>query len=252
MIDIHSHLLPGVDDGSPSIEVSVPVLRRFGAEGVDVLVCTPHLKATEAARAPVERHAAILARLAESAPAKPALRQGWEIMLDAPGIDLRAKALHLAGSDAALVEFPRMNVPPGAAHELLRIRMSGVIPVLAHPERYYGATIEQVAEWREVGAVLQLDAIMIFGNGSMSRLARAMLETGLVDCIASDNHGDRRSLAAARRWLEEIGAPEQAQLLTHTNAARLLAGQPLIPAAPIPRVEQGMLGRLKELLFGRR
>lgn len=252
MIDIHSHLLPGVDDGSPSIEVSVPVLERFGREGVDLLVCTPHLRATDAARAPVGRYAEILGRLAEAAPPKPLLRQGWEIMLDAPGVDLRHPALHLAGSGSVLVEFPRMNVPPGASQELLRIRMSGVVPVLAHPERYHGATLERVFEWRSVGAVIQLDAAMLFGSAPMCRLARAMLEEGLVDCIASDNHGDRRSLGAARRWLVEVGAPEQAHLLTHTNAERLLAGQPLIPVAPIPRVEQGMLTRLKELFLGRR
>lgn len=252
MIDIHTHLLPGVDDGSPSIHASIPVLERFGRDGVDVLVCTPHLRATEAARAPVERYADILVRLVEQAPKKPALKQGWEIMLDAPGMDLRAPGLHLAGSGAALVEFPRMNVPPGAAHELLRIRMSGVIPVLAHPERYHGATLDLVYEWRNVGAVIQLDAIMIFGNAPMCRFARQLLEEGLVDCIASDNHGDARSLASARDWLIEAGAPEQAQLLTHTNADRLLRGEPLIPVAPVPRVEGGMLGRLRELLFGRR
>lgn len=252
MIDIHTHLLPGVDDGSPTVAASVPVLERFGRDGVDVLVCTPHLRATDAVRAPAERHARILEELRAAAPAKPRLELGWEIMLDAPGIDLRASELHLAASDAALVEFPRMNVPPGAAHELLRIRMSGVIPVLAHPERYHGASLDRVYEWRSVGAVIQVDAIMVFGNAPMNRLARGMLEEGMVDCIASDNHGDTRSLVAARRWLEEVGAGEQAQLLTHTNAERLLAGESLIPVAPIPHVEPGMLGRLRDLFFGRR
>lgn len=252
MIDIHSHLLPGVDDGSPSIDVSVPVLQRFGKSGVELLVCTPHLRATDAARAPVARYAEILARLVEHAPPKPVLRLGWEIMLDAPGIDLTRPELHLAGSDAALVEFPRMNVPPGATQELLRISMSGVIPVLAHPERYYGATVRQVLDWRSVGAVIQMDAVMIFGNAPMCRFARELLEEGLVDCIASDNHGDRRSLSAARRWLIEVGAAEQAELLTHTNAQRLLEGQPLLPVAPIPHVDRGMLGRLKEIFGGRK
>lgn len=252
MIDIHTHLLPGVDDGSPSIDHSVPVLERFGRAGVEVLVCTPHLRATEAGRAPVERYADILARLVERAPRKPVLRQGWEIMLDAPGIDLSRPELHLAGSDAALVEFPRMNVPPGATQELLRISMSGVIPVLAHPERYYGATVRQVLDWRSVGAVIQMDAAMLFGNAPMCRFARTLLEEGLVDCIASDNHGDRRSLNSARRWLIGVGVPEQAELLTHTNAQRLLDGQPLLPVAPIPHVDRGMLGRLREIFSGRK
>ncbi|HKV51821.1 MAG TPA: CpsB/CapC family capsule biosynthesis tyrosine phosphatase [Gemmatimonadaceae bacterium] len=252
MIDIHTHLLPGVDDGSPSIQTSLPVLDRFGRDGVDVLVCTPHLMASDAPRAPIEKYASILARLSARAPIKPELVQGWEIMLDTPGIDLRAPGLHLGASDAALVEFPRMNVPPGASHELLRIRMSGVIPVLAHPERYYGATIQQVYEWRDVGAVIQLDAIMLFGTSSGCRLARQMLEEGLVDCIASDNHGDARSLASARDWLTELGAEEQARLLTHGNAQRLLAGEPMIPVAPIPHAEPGMLGRLRQMFFKRK
>jgi protein-tyrosine phosphatase len=173
-------------------------------------------------------------------------------MLDAPGVDLRAPGLHLGSSSAVLVEFPRMQIPPGAARELLRIRNSGVVPVLAHPERYYGLELPDVFEWRNVGAVIQVDAIMLFGNAPASRLARAMLQEGLVDCIASDNHGDSRSLAAARQWLMEVGAEEQAQLLTHTNAERLLTNQPVLPVAPIPEVEQGMLARLKELFFGRR
>lgn len=252
MIDLHTHLLPGVDDGSPSIAASLPVLERFGRDGVELLVCTPHLRASEAARAPVERYGEILARLAEAAASGPTLAQGWEIMLDLPGMDLRAPALHLAGSPAALVEFPRMNVPHGAAHELLRISMSGVIPVLAHPERYHGATMDQVIEWRSVGAVIQMDAVMLFGRSPMCRFARRLLEAGLVDCIASDNHGDARSLASARRWLTEIGAVEQAELLTHTNARRLLDGQPMLPVSPTPRVDGGMLGRLRELLTGRR
>jgi protein-tyrosine phosphatase len=199
----------------------------------------------------VERHAEILAALVSRAPSKPVLELGWEIMLDAPGVDLRAPHLHLGGSSAVLVEFPRMGVPPGATRELYRLRMSGIVPVLAHPERYPGTTVERVEEWRGVGAVMQLTAVMLIGTAPMSKLARRLLEEGLVDCIASDNHGDTRALAVAHRWLREIGAEEQAQLLTHVNAERLLADQPVLPVSPIPPVNVGMLSRLKSLFFGR-
>jgi protein-tyrosine phosphatase len=252
VIDIHTHLLPGVDDGAPSVEVAAPILERFAKDGVTVVICTPHLLASEAARAPVEHHARLLERLAASVPRGPELKQGWEIMLDAPGVDLRAPELHLGGSSAVLVEFARMHVPPGAARELLRIRESGVVPVLAHPERYHGCDLADVVEWRDAGAVIQMDAVTLFGSAPPSRIARAMLQAALVDCIASDNHGDGRSLAAARQWLVEIGAVEQAQLLTHTNAGRLLLNEPVLPVAPIPEVEQGMLARLKELFLRRR
>jgi protein-tyrosine phosphatase len=248
MIDIHSHLLPGVDDGSPSIEASLPVLERFGAEGVEVLVCTPHLNASEAHSAPHERYVETLESLQARAPSIPRLALGWEIMLDEPGADLRARHLGLAGSTAVLVEFPRRGVPASAGRELSRLRASGIVPVLAHPERYWGCTVDQVREWKRDGAVIQVDAVMLGHPSPMGTLAADMLAEGLVDCIASDNHGDGRSLAYARRWLEQHGATEQARLLTHTNAARLLADDPPLPVAPVRRAG-GMLSRLKRAIL---
>ena len=88
MIDIHTHLLPGVDDGSRSIEASVSVLERFSRDGVEIVVCTPHLDASEAGEAPHERNADLLAALTAAAPATPRLLPGFEILLDAPGVDL--------------------------------------------------------------------------------------------------------------------------------------------------------------------
>jgi len=251
VIDLHSHLLPGVDDGSPSVAVSVPILEQFAADGVETVVCTPHLDASRAREAPFDAHLAILESLRAAAPKTPALLSGWEIMLDAPGVDLRDPRLALGGSTAVLVEFPRMMVPPHAADELFRLRMTGVVPVLAHPERYWGCTAEQVRSWRRVSAAIQLDATMLMGNSPMAALARELLEQGLVDVMASDNHGDARSLAGARQWLEELGAGEQAHVLTHANPERLLADLPVIPVAPIP-MGKGIIRRLRELVLGRR
>lgn len=250
MIDIHTHLLPGVDDGSPSLEVSVPVLRRFAAEGVEIVVCTPHLDASRAFVAPYERHCVILEQLRGAAPPVPELRLGWEIMLDVPGMDLRDSSFGLGGSTAVLVEFPRMHVPNQAAAELYRLRMSGVVPVLAHPERYWGCTPAQVAEWRRVGAVIQMDSAGLVSGTRGAQLAAELLEEGLVDVLASDTHGDARSLGPARQWLVEIGADEQIQLLTRENAARLLRNEPVLPVPPLVR-ERGMFDRLRELIFGR-
>lgn len=251
MIDLHSHLLPGVDDGSADIETSVAVLERFARHGIEVLVCTPHLAASQAASAPFEEHCAILAALAAAAPPKPALRLGWEIMLDRPGCDLRAPELSLGGARAVLVEFPRAYLPVGTTDELDRLRRSGIVPVVAHPERYFGCTVDTVRAWRDAGAVIQTDATMLLARGPMTELAKSLLAEGLIDCLASDNHGDRRSLAAARVWLEELGADEHAQMLTYVNAARVLANEPTIPVPPLP-LARGMFSRLRELLLGRR
>ena len=251
MIDLHSHLLPGVDDGSANIETSVAVLERFARHGLEVLVCTPHLEASRAQLAPYAHHRELLAALVAVAPPKPQLRLGWEIMLDRPGCDLRSPELSLGGARAVLVEFPRAYLPAGTTQELDRIRRAGIVPVVAHPERYYGCTLDTIREWREVGAVIQTDATMLLARGPMTDLAQSLLSAGLIDCLASDNHGDRRSLAAARVWLEEIGASEHAQLLTHANPARVLANEPMLPLSPLP-LAKGVFHRLRELLFGRR
>ena len=251
MIDIHSHLLPGVDDGSADIATSVAVLERFARQGVDVVICRPHLNASEAGLAPYDSHCAILEGLIAAAPPSPQLRLGWEIMLDRPGCDLRAPHLSLAGSNAVLVEFPRAYLPAGTTEELDRLRRSGVVPVVAHPERYYGCTLHTVRAWRDAGAVIQTDATMLLARGPMTELAKAMLAEGLIDCLASDNHGDRRSLAAARLWLREMGAEEHAQMLTHANASRVLANEPTIPVPPLA-LGRGVFTRLRDLLFGRR
>ena len=244
MIDIHSHLLPGVDDGSPSFDVSLPVLQRFADDGVTTLVCTPHLNASQAADAPVERHREIFAELQQRAPAGLELRLGWEIMLDAPNVDLTGTELSLGGSRAVLVEFTRGGLPRGATAELRRIVRSGRTPVLAHPERYFGCTVDVVREWRSIGVVIQTDASVLMGRGVPAELARAMLADGLIDILASDNHGDHRSLAAARDWLLERGGDEQVALLTYGNAQCILDDEDTVP---VPPLRPGLLDRMKRL-----
>ena len=250
MIDIHSHLLPGVDDGSRSFETSVAVLERFAAEGVECVVLTPHLNASRIADAPHDFHVEILAELRSKAPAVPELRLGWEIMLDEPNKDLRSPKLALGGSRAVLVEFPLSGVPAQGGDELYRIRCSGVVPVLAHPERYWGCSVAKVEGWRQAGAVIQMDTAGLLGKGRIAKMSRQLLEQGLVDLFASDNHGDTRTLATARDWLMEVSTPAHAELLTRNNARRLLDGDPLAPVPPLPAAN-GIFSRFRELFLRR-
>lgn len=248
MIDIHTHLLPGVDDGSPNADHSALVIDRLHREGVRGIVCTPHLNASRAAAAPFQQHSALLARLRETAPVGLVLYPGFEIMLDAGAFELSDERLGLGGSRARLVEFPRRGLPADATELLMRVRSQGLIPVVAHPERYLGCTTDTIAAWRELGVVIQCDAMALLGAGPMAEFARTMLGAGQVDILASDNHGDRRSLATAVLWLTEMGAERHAGILTTENPALLLAGAPLRSVPPVswPR---GVFDRLRELIF---
>lgn len=248
MIDIHTHLLPGVDDGSPNADHSVLVMNRMREEGVREIVCTPHLNASGALSAPFEAHAGLLEGLRGHAPADLTLYPGFEIMLDTDTFQLADPRLGLGGSRARLVEFPRRGLPADATEQLDRVRAQGLVPVVAHPERYAGCTTATVATWRALGAVMQCDAMALLGRGPMTDFALELLGAGQIDILASDNHGDRRSLATAVLWMTEIGAAPQASIMTTTNPRLLLADQPLQPVPPVS-FHRGVFERLRELIF---
>lgn len=258
MIDLHTHLLPAVDDGARTAEQAGDVLARLAADGVTVIACTPHLRASRAGEAPVAEHAARRATLRAVAPAALTLVGGYEIMLDAPGADLGAPGLTLGDSRAVLVEFPHGGAPVAVERELTRLRASGLVPVLAHPERYPNVSRAAVRRWRAAGALMQGDATTLVGSaasapargGAATRAAHALLADGLYDLLASDNHGDARRLADARDLLVAHGAGDAAELLTRTNPARLLRDETPLPV-PGVRLDAGVAGGLRSWLTAR-
>jgi protein-tyrosine phosphatase len=171
-------------------------------------------------------------------------------MLDVPGADLRDPRLGLGGSTARLVEFARLGLPANSERDLSRIRQSGLVPVVAHPERYWGCTSALVAAWKAAGAVIQMGVTAILPRGGPHRLAEELITNGLVDVFASDTHVDRRTLAMARDWLSGVTTEDNVRLLTFENARRLLADEPTIPIRPI-RLRRSMVRRLGEMVFGK-
>lgn len=246
MIDLHTHLIPGVDDGSPTLENSLRVLERLRQEGVTQVACTPHLDASRAAVAPITEYRTLLVSLQQGAPEGMRLHPGFEIMLDRPGCDLTLPGLSLGPSKAVLVEFPRVPLTPDSTDELMRIRASGVVPVIAHPERYSGITIDKLHIWRDFGVIVQGDALMLLQAGPKAEFSRLMLAEGVVDILASDNHGDRRSLGLVRLWLREVGGDRQGRILTEVNPARLLADEMMDRVPPL-RERRGIWERLRSL-----
>jgi protein-tyrosine phosphatase len=226
-------------------------MERLRADGVTDVACTPHLIASQADVAPVAAYGALRAELQANAPAGLRLHSGFEIMLDQPGCDLRSPGLALGESKAVLVEFPRVALTQASTDELLRLRSSGIVPVIAHPERYEGITIDKLHIWRDMGVVVQGDGLMLLASGHRAQFARRMLAAGVCDIIASDNHGDRRSLGTVRLWLHEVGGDRQARLLLEANPAHLLADEMLQPVPPLDE-HLSIWERLRELLRGRR
>ena len=248
MIDLHSHLLPGVDDGSKSVEQSVRVLRHFVDRGVTEVCLTPHMTVGKAEAGIPREWDSILGALAAQAPRGIRLHRGVEMMLDRPLTAAAAdRRFTLGGTRYLLVEFPRLVAETAVLNALAQVARMDLVPVLAHPERYSCCSVEAVRHWKGVtGALMQVDATTITMPRTRGERARQLLAAGLADILAADNHGDDRSLATAREALGQRNRLS-AELLLELNPAAILADGPTEEVPPV-RLKESLLNRLRTLL----
>ncbi len=249
MIDIHSHLLPGIDDGPRSIEGPLNVLNRFAAEGVTDVVLTPHAKSSDFAmdaEDALEQRDVAMDQLRKVAPPSPRLHLGFEILMNQPlpAAVLGDRRFSLAGSRYYLVEFYKSVAADSIATALELICESGMIPVIAHVERYDAANSDTLRAWREVGAKMQVDAREYLKDSARGRNARLLTSRGLIDMTASDNHGDERTVSFAKRFFDESGYSTTGLMVCETNPRALIEDRELEEVAPV-NLKEGWWSRLK-------
>ncbi|MDR7551277.1 MAG: CpsB/CapC family capsule biosynthesis tyrosine phosphatase [Armatimonadota bacterium] len=233
LVDMHCHILPGVDDGARTWEDSLAMARAAVAAGVTHLVATPHhMEGTfDNPRARVLALVGDLRdRLAEAAIALEVF-PGCEAYIS-PDLPARVQSGEVTtlndGGRYLLVELPYVEIPPWAEEVLFQLQVQGITPVLAHPERNRGlqGSPDILKRWIERGVVAQVDAASLggaFGEGA-KRAARRMLEARLVHVAGSDAH--RAEQAAHFSALSR----DAAALARGAAARDLLAGK----TVPLP------------------
>ena len=242
MIDLHTHILPGLDDGAQSLEDSVAMAHAAVADGIRIVAATPHVRddyPTTAAE--MERGVAAVRQAIAAAGLSLALRTGGEIALDRLGaLDPVELSRFGLGGNAGylLLEFPYYGWPLGLGNRLFELRSKGFISILAHPER--NAEVqglpERLRELVEQGAFVQVTSASL--DGRLGRTARRtafrLLELGLGHLVASDAHGPDVRAIGMRAAADALGDPELTRWLTMDVPAAILAGQPIPdrPAAP--------------------
>jgi protein-tyrosine phosphatase len=251
VIDLHSHLLPAVDDGSRSVAQSVKVLNEMARKGITDVCLTPHLPASRAEAGPPSAHLRAFEALLAAAPALPRLHRGAEVMLDRPVTRpvALARNVTLAGTRYILVEFPRLVAHDTVTNALTQVMELGLVPILAHPERYSCCTIEAVRLWRGLGARMQVDATTLLTSQARGQRARQLVTDGLADILAGDNHGDDRTVATGASFLMAQDGGEQVELLVVLNPAAILKDAATSPVPPL-RIRQSWMKRIKQFLEG--
>jgi protein-tyrosine phosphatase len=256
MIDLHLHLLPGVDDGPSTIDGSREMLEYAAHAGFQTLIATPHLKR------PLDRNyeSIVLRELDQVRVAAEArgiyVGQGYEIMLQ-PGVPdqlARGDSLSLDESSTLLVELPFDFWPPFVDETIFSLQSMGYTILLAHPERYTMAqrNPELVLALANRGVLLQVTFASLAGvfGKQCQRLAESLLTNDLVAVLASDAHsvGYRfTSVEAGMARARQVVGEQRVTQLVVANPVALLEDRPLpAPALIVPQPNQpGLLSTIR-------
>ena len=265
MIDLHNHLLPGIDDGARKLEETLQFLRLARADGVQIVVATPHMKpgVYDNSREAIQKMVEVVREAQRGDEAQGVtLLPGAEVYFTADLIE-RARAGRLMtlgdGGRYLLLELPYQQLPMRVEESLFQLRLLGITPLMAHPERvaYYLEDIERVAASVRLGALTQVTACSITGRfGDKARdFAHAMLRRNLVHVIASDAHDVRYRppvLSEGLRAVSALVGEAAARRMVEELPRAILEGRPIETPEPVPAPRRGVLHRLRSALGRRR
>lgn len=228
MIDLHSHILPGIDDGAKDLSVSLEMARAYVEQGIGCVACTPHiLPGLYNNFGPQIRSAtAALQKRIDAAGLSLRLQTGADNHI-APDLvaSLRSgQRLALGDTRYVLVEPPHRLVPARLEHLFFELLVAGFVPILTHPERllWIEAKYEVIGRLVDNGVWIQLTAGSLIGSfGQRARYwAERMLCEGLVHLLATDAHDMLRrppNLLKGRRAAEKLIGAEEVELLVATR-----------------------------------
>jgi protein-tyrosine phosphatase len=252
VIDLHSHVLPGVDDGAATIDDSVAMARAAVADGIRWLAATPHVREDYPTSADaMERLVRAVREAIDAAGVELELLPGGEIALEQLDV-LSSEELRRFGlggnSKYLLVEFPYTGWPLGVEERLFGLQAQGFVPVLAHPERNREVQEdpERLGQFVRSGCLVQVTSASLDGRlgRSSATCGRALVDGGLAHMIASDAHlPDVRAIGMSA-GARAVGGGDLARWLT-VEVPRAIVDDLPLPERPEQRSLGGLLGRFR-------
>jgi protein-tyrosine phosphatase len=254
MIDLHCHILPGLDDGPSTIEESIAMAESAIADGITHVVATPHSNSryffdfSHVRQLRDELQTRIGGRLN--------IATGCDFHLNPENLEsLRKEPRHFCinQGDFLLVEFNEFSIPPAMDQALHEIQLAGVQPVITHPERngILRAHPERLKKWVRQGCFAQVTGGALtggFGAGAQQGALRWIGE-GLIHFVASDAHSTRSRplrLQSAYNVVVDRFGQEKARALFHDNPLAAFEGREL---PHVPEVEDELPPRRKRFFF---
>lgn len=240
MIDIHSHILPGLDDGAPDLDVSLEMARAAAADGISKIIATPHVisdgfpndreKILEALQGLRQ------ALIKEQIPVDVLPGGEYRLEPDLPQRLKRGEILTLNDNGSyLLIELPATILPPFFEQVAYEIQLQGVTPIIAHPERNY-VIMENpgiIKDLTDRGMLAQITAASITGDfgKDIKKSAWQLIKQGSAHFVASDSHyyKGRRSprLSEALHEIKKHSSEQTARAFFYENPASVISGQAL-------------------------
>ena len=201
MKDIHTHIIPCVDDGSPNLETSINMIKHEISIGVDTIICTPHhiLHRYEKSVEEIKQQFNLLKEAVEKENLPITLYLGQEICYshreDTIAMLKAGQLLTLNNTNRVLLEFSFTREPEDVLDVIYNFSVNGYEVIIAHVERYEWMTYDKVVALKNEGALIQVNSNSYLGMTTWKekRFVKKLLKNGLVDYVASDTHSFRPS-----------------------------------------------------------
>lgn len=215
-VDIHSHLLPGIDDGSKSMDETIALLKKMHSFGIQNFIVTPHIMEgvwENSKDTILPKLTAVKKELIANNLTDISIRAAAEYMLDSNFNSLleQRQLLPLKGNKI-LIEMSYINPPVNLYEILFNIQIAGYQPILAHPERYlfFHKKYKDYSKLKEAGCLFQLNLLSLsnYYGKDTHKIALRLLNEGLIDFVGTDTHAKRHL-----NYLESIDNPKILKLI---------------------------------------
>ena len=237
MVDIHCHILPGIDDGPESWTTTAAMCRIAAADGITHIVATPHCDYRFDYHR--EHFTDMLATLSDVADGKLTFSIGCDFHMSPGNVEdamVDPRRFAIGDTQYMMVEFDHNGIPPNAGGQLLALVSRGMVPIITHPERnaYLMKKPEAVLRFVNAGCLVQVTANAFTGSwGPKSqKAAERLLKKNAVHIVATDAHDVKMRppvLSEARQRIASLAGAEIAEALVTNNPSAVVMGQSLAP-----------------------